>query len=232
MDIEWALGQLREYLYLNERIPLPDDEVRPNKKTRRRGTNDELRSNEHVVRTIFEATYGEATRWVGEDLVHKLIWELTDGNAVRDKLGMSAPAPTFTGNQLHPWVWDAARPHWTSGNHDAAVWAAAVNVNSRLQHKVGRREVGESKLLTECFSTQDPEVGRPRLRLCDDSNPDLFRDVHIGAASLGRGLYSAVRNPLNHVDAVEHQIGDAEALEALAGFSLLSRWIDRALVVQ
>ncbi|TFD52187.1 hypothetical protein E3T55_06920 [Cryobacterium frigoriphilum] len=230
MDIDWALEQLRKYIHLKERIALPIHEVRQNKKTRARGSADELRDIEHVVHAIADATYQERPRMRGEDLVHLLIWELTSGDTVRDKLGLSEPAPSITGSQMHPWVWDAARPHWVSGNHDAAVWAAAVNVNSRLQKKVDRRDIGESKLLAECFSIHPPEAGRPRLRLCDDTNPDLFRDVHRGAGSLGRGLYSAVRNPLNHVDLAEHQIGKPEALEALAGFSLLSRWIDRASV--
>ncbi|SFR79615.1 Protein of unknown function (Hypoth_ymh) [Agromyces sp. CF514] len=174
---------------------------------------------------------GGRPRWVNADWAERLLWELKEGDSVRAKLGMGDPPPSFTGKQLHPWVWDAAQPHWESGNHDAAVWAAAVNVNSRLQQKVGRRDLGESKLLEQAFSTSVPEAGKPRLRLCDDSNPDLFKDMHVGAALFGKGLYSAVRNTLNHVDASQHNIREAEALEALAAFSLLSRWIDSADLV-
>lgn len=231
VDVEWALGELREYLSLHERIPLPPDEVTQGRKNRLRGTLDERRAKENVVRAISEAVYGQGWRHMGTDSVRQLIWELTDGDEVRQRLGLDAPAPVFEGSAMHPWVWEAARPHWNSGNHHAAVWAAAINVNSRTQTKVGRRDLGESKLLNEAFSTEPAREGRPRLRLCDDSNPDLFRDMHTGASALGRGLFSAVRNPLNHVDESEHGMGEAESLEALAGFSLLARWIDRAHVV-
>lgn len=230
MEVEWALEQLEQWKHLNERIRLPSEEATPNRKTRKRGTLVELWNIDNVVKAIAEATYEAVPRYVSEEGVQTLIWDLTDGADVRERLGLTVAAPTFRANSMHPWVWDAARPHWTSGNHDAAVWAAAVNVNSRLQHKVERYDIGESKLLNEVFSIQPPEENRPRLRLVDATNPDLFKDVHLGAAALGRGLYSAVRNPLNHVDAEVHQIGEGEALEALAGFSLLSRWIDRAEV--
>ncbi|WP_082518813.1 TIGR02391 family protein [Leifsonia sp. Leaf336] len=231
MDIGYALEQIERHIWLRERVPLPPDEMRANRKTRIRGTSTELHDSDNAIRAIAEAIYGQSPRWISSDFVYTLKWELTEGDEVRSKLGLDAPAPTFNANSLHPWVWDAARPHWLSGNHDAAVWAAAVNVNSRLQQKVGRFNLGETRLLNEVFSLHAPEANRPRLRLVDDVNPDLFKDVHLGAAALGHGLYSAVRNPLNHVDADIHQIGEAEALEALAGFSLLSRWIDRARVV-
>jgi hypothetical protein len=230
MDVTWALEQLERWKHLQERVPLPPEKVQPNRKTRVRGTAVELRNIDNVVKAIAEATYKDAPRHVNVDYVQTLIWELTEGDEVRARLGLTVAAPTFRADSMHPWVWDAARPHWTSGNHDAAVWAAAVNVNSRLQQKVDRHDIGESKLFNEVFSLQPPEPKRPRLRLVDEGNPDLFKDVHLGAAALGRGLYSAVRNPLNHVEAEVHQIGEGEALEALAGFSLLSRWIDRAEV--
>jgi hypothetical protein len=230
MDVDWAVNQLREYLRLTERVRLPEAEQTPNRKTRQFGTADEVRDARHVVFAIADAVYDEPTRYMDRDRVHRLIWELEHGDEVRDRLGIE-PAPAFTADTLHPWVWSAAQPHWISGNVDAAVWAAAVNVNSRLQGKLARHDLGEVKLLNDAFSVDPPKPGHPRLRLVDDSNPDLFRDVHTGAAALGRGLYSAVRNPLNHVVADVHQIGDGEAMEALAGFSLLSRWIDRAEVV-
>ena len=232
MDFEWALEQLESYLTLHERVSLPTAQIRSNKKTRPRGSVIELSNIVNIVKAIAEVTYGNLPRYVNEDLVRRLIWELTQGDEVRAKLGVEAPAPSFEASALHPWVWEAARPHWTSGNHDAAVWAAGVNVNSRLQRKVGRREIGEGQLLRESFSTDEPKPGRPRLRMTDLSNPSLFQDLHAGASNFGQGLYSAVRNVLNHVDVDEHSIHESEAMEALAAFSLLARWIDRADVVR
>ncbi|MDP4332389.1 TIGR02391 family protein [Curtobacterium sp. A7_M15] len=228
MDVNWALEQLENYLTLMERVPLPPEERRSNKKSRTRGTEREIKEAEHVVSAIGQAVYAEPPRWVSRDLVMRLRWELTQGDEVRRRLGLDGPPPAYSGESMHPWVWDAASPHWSSGNFDAAVWAAGVNVNSRLQKKTGRKDLGEAKLLAESFSTEDPVPGRPRLRLVDQSNPDLFKDVHVGASLLGRGLYSAVRNTINHVGAEVHGFGETESMEALAGFSLLSRWIERA----
>ncbi|MEB0203709.1 TIGR02391 family protein [Cryobacterium sp. 5I3] len=232
MDFDWALEQLENYLTLHERVPLPTGEMRSNKKTRFRGSVAELSNIENVVKAITEVTYGESPRYVREDLVRRLIWELTEGDEVRARLGLAEPAPSIEASALHPWVWEAARPHWTSGNHDAAVWAAGVNVNSRLQRKVCRKDIGEGQLIREAFSTDEPKPGRPRLRLADPTNPSLFQDLQVGASNFGQGLYSAVRNVLNHVDADEHSIREAEAIEALSAFSLLARWIDRADVIK
>lgn len=232
MDVEWALAELRKYQWLHERVPLPPEEADEKHKTAYRGTLDERKNQAHTVETIAQAVYGKSVRWFGARDVHRLIWELTEGDAAREKLGLNEePEPAFQANKMHPWVWEAARPHWTSGNDRAALWAAAINVNSRLQAKVGRKDLGESKLLREVFSTEAPREGRARLRLCDESNPDLFKDMHVGASSLGQGLFAAVRNPLNHVTEDEHDLSEAESLEALAAFSLLARWIERAAVV-
>ena len=159
--------------------------------------------------------------------VRSLIFELEEGIEVREKLGLTlSPGPALAADTLHPWVWEAARPHLDSGNHDAAVWAAAINVNTKLKDKAERPDLGETKLVQEAFGTGNPEPGKVRLRLCDDSNPDLFKDRHIGAMQFGQGLFSGVRNPLNHVGAED--LSEREALETLAAWSLFARWVDRA----
>jgi hypothetical protein len=134
-------------------------------------------------------------RWrleVGD--VRSLIFELEEGIEVRERLGLLTSGPALAADRLHPWVWEAARPHWESDNHDAAVWAAAINVNTQLKSKAQRSDLGESKLVQEAFGTSAPEARKIRLRLCGDENPDLFRDRHIGAITLGRGLFSGSGN--------------------------------------
>jgi hypothetical protein len=233
MNVEWALKQLNLWLHLNERVPLAPELVKPNRKTTRRGTTEQRVAIDNVAWEIAKAVYVEPPRdprYINEEYVRRLIWELTEGDEVRSHLDLVEPPPAIAAESLHPWVWDAARPHWLGGNHDAAVWAAAINVNTSLQNKVRRRDAGEGRLIRESFSTDDPKPGQPRLRRCGPENPDLFRDMHVGASHLGQGVFSAVRNPLNHVTADEHGIGEAEALEALASLSLLARWIDQAEV--
>lgn len=230
IDAAWALEQLHLYLDLHSRVPLPKAEQTPNRKTRVKGTDAELAEVQIVARRIAEVLWVEAPRWINNREVREMIFELTKGDEVRSHLGLNEPPPTIEAPQLHAWVWDAAEPHWESGNHRAALWAAGVNVNSRLQEKVQRRDVGEGKLLQECFSELPPTARAPRLRLTRTSNADHFKDVHVGAMNLGVGLYAAVRNPVNHIDEREHDIGAPEALESLAAFGLLARWIDRAEV--
>ncbi|WP_329004049.1 TIGR02391 family protein [Kribbella sp. NBC_00709] len=41
--------------------------------------------------------------------------------------------PTLNAGNLHPWVWEAAKPAWEAGNYEDAVDAAARNINSRLR---------------------------------------------------------------------------------------------------
>lgn len=228
-DPKWALGELKKYLRLHERVPLPPEEITSSAKTRARGKKHERDTQAYAVKHIYEALFGEYPRYVDEAVARRCIFEIERGAEMRENLQLD-DAPVIDASELHPWVWDAARPHWLSGNHGAALWAAGINVNSRLQAKVGRRDLGETKLLQESFSLEDPKPGKSRLRLCGPENPDLFKDRHIGAMNVGGGLYAAVRNPLNHVSPAENPLSENEALECLAGFSLLARWIERAKV--
>lgn len=232
VDTVWALEQCREWQRLHERVPIPNADSLPRGTARShfRGSREERSKVSHRLELVAEAVFNSDYRWRADAQgVRELIFELEEGLQVRERLGlMDDPAPKIAANTLHPWVWDAARPHWQSGNHDAAVWAAAINVNTTLQSKVHRPGLGEVKLVQEAFSTKPPEAGRARLRLCDESNPALFNDRHIGAISLGTGLFLGVRNPLNHVGAAD--LSEHEALETLASWSLFARWVDRATV--
>jgi uncharacterized protein (TIGR02391 family) len=140
-------------------------------------------------------------------------------------------APTLSASTLHPWVWDAARSLWNSGHYREAVEAAAKSLNAYTQSKVGRRDISEGALFVQAFSDDAPKDDSPRLR------PEGGHDGGKSAASLRRGIrdyasgcYAAIRNPKAHddpnIDTPEH-----EALEQLAAFSVLARWVDRATQV-
>ncbi|MEV0942454.1 TIGR02391 family protein [Micromonospora wenchangensis] len=151
---------------------------------------------------------------------------------IEANLSLDESGPQMAADDLHPWVWNAARPHWESGNHRAAIHAAAMNVNSRMRKKLDRYDVSEAKAVREAFSVEDPQPGRPRLRLASKTDPEHFKSLHGGAGNFGAGLFSAVRNPVAHLPDGEHDVPEREALECLAAFSLLARWIDRAEVEQ
>lgn len=230
MDVEWTKQQLTDFIALHEREPVPDSERTPHgPKTRMVGTLEQRKAMMRTIALIGEALYERAPRSPNGEDARRMLWDLEHGDAVREKLGLDEPGPALPAHDLHPWVWEAARPHWLSGNHEAALWAAAINVNSRLKRKSGCFDIGETKLVSALFSVNDPEPARPRLRRCDRSNPDHFKDMHVGANNLGTGLFMAVRNPINHIGE-ELALGEREALESLAAWSLFARWVDAATV--
>jgi hypothetical protein len=144
---------------------------------------------------------------------------------LQDKLGDGAPE--MDASNLHPWVWEGAGPLWKTGHHLHAVGQAAVRVNAETQSKVGRRDVSEIDLFNQVFSTEPPKPGAPRLRVTPDDGGKTYQSIQRGARALADGLYSGVRNPAAHDGG---EIGEQEALELLAAFSVLARWIDGATV--
>lgn len=141
-------------------------------------------------------------------------------------------APDMDAANLHSWAWESGRSLWNSGHFHQAVMHAALRINSETQAKLGRVDVSERKLFNEAFSLDDPKEGAPRLRLMGDDGSDTYKNRHLGARAFADGLYAAIRNPGMHqpspVDGGEEQL----ALEQLAAFSLLARWVDQAEVLR
>jgi uncharacterized protein (TIGR02391 family) len=138
-------------------------------------------------------------------------------------------APRLAADRLHPWVWGAAQSLWESGHYAEAVSTAARKVNAELQNKVGRRDLSEAKLCSQAFSMSPPTADSPRLRLSGDQETDTWRARQTGALSFGQGCFTAIRNPLAHEESTE--LSEHEALEQLAAFSILSRWIEASTVL-
>ncbi|MEV3948314.1 TIGR02391 family protein [Streptomyces halstedii] len=137
-------------------------------------------------------------------------------------------APSLPADRLHAWVWDAARTFWESAHYRAAVHAAATSINAHLQNKLGRRDLSDAKLVQEAFSDKAPEAGKPRLRIPGDQTDPGVQTRQRGALQLGQGAYFALRNPAAHETG---DLGEQEALEQLATFSVVARLIDRCHVM-
>lgn len=105
---------------------------------------------------------------------------------------------------------------------------AAKAVNAQTQAKLSRRDLSDGRLFGDAFTITPPVAGKPRLRLMPNDSSDTFKSRHEGAASFARGLYSAIRNPIAHE--VDEELDENEALEQLAAFSILARWVDAAAV--
>ncbi len=140
------------------------------------------------------------------------------------KRRMQPDSPDFVADQLHPWVWEAAAPMWRAGSVQEAVLAAARSVNARLQQKLDRHDVADAKLCREAFSLGEPSPGQPRLRFPGNRASETWRSRQNGGIQFGAGCFEGIRNISAHVDGLE--LTDQVALEQLAAFSVLARWID------
>ncbi|MFG2987542.1 TIGR02391 family protein [Streptomyces sp. NPDC048258] len=71
---------------------------------------------------------------------------------------------------------------------------------------------------------------RPLGRSTPRDGSDTYRNVHRGAMAFAEGCYAAIRNPNSHEDGLP-ELPEHEALEQLAAFSVLARWVDSATVI-
>jgi hypothetical protein len=145
-------------------------------------------------------------------------------HAAEAKRRMRPDAPDLLADQLHPWVWEPARPMWEAGSLQAAVLHAAQSINARLQQKVHRFNASESRLCQDTFSVEAPQPDRPRLRFPGDRGTDTWKALQVGAGQFGAGCFIAIRNPVAHQH--DYPLTEQEALEQLAAMSVLARWID------
>lgn len=175
------------------------------------------------------ATWQEPTStpfWREREAANRAIAQLQSQDELNQHLGTDAPQ--LDAATLHPWVWGSVQGLWSSGHYREAVGMAAKAVNAQAQAKVGRRDLSEWKLLSNAFSTQPPKPGEPRLRLMLDDGGETFKNRHEGAGNYARGVYAAIRNPIAHE--IDEELNENEALEQLAAFSILARWVDAATV--
>ena len=137
-------------------------------------------------------------------------------------------SPSLAADALHSWVWEPAAQLWAAEAHQDAVLAAARTVNRRLQQKLNRHDIGETDLCMQSFDMKDPAEGKPRLRFDGDRNTQTWKARQDGAKYTSAGAFLAIRNLAAHQDVVSWT--EQEALEYLATFSVISRWIEECAV--
>ncbi|WP_448319256.1 TIGR02391 family protein [Streptomyces sp. CO7] len=136
--------------------------------------------------------------------------------------------PAIAANTLHSWVWAPAAPLWAADAHRDAVLAAARTVNRRLQQKLERHDIGETDLCMQAFDIKPPAVGKPRLRFEGDPSTPTWRARQDGAKYLSAGAFLGIRNLAAHEETVTWS--KQVALEYLATFSVIARWIEECSV--
>lgn len=174
-------------------------------------------------RPVKDAKY----RWL-RDQASRAKAALERQTELAEKLGDNAT--DMDAANLHPWAWENGKSYWNHGHYHQAVMQAAIRVNAETQAKLGRLDVSETALFNEAFSLSEPKRHAPRLRLMENDGSKTFENLHRGARAFAEGLYAAIRNPGLHVP---HGDGEEQvAMEQLAAFSLLARWVDQATVLQ
>ncbi|MFD6426480.1 TIGR02391 family protein [Streptomyces sp. NPDC060198] len=240
IDIAWARAELSSFLKLTELYApqTPHGMVMNSSRRSTRGGAEEVVASAQVVEQILdrvlprwraEVPDGDNKR-VNRWCQHREAAQRADAALLRDaevheRLGDNAPQ--LSASTMHRWVWDGARSLWHSGHFREAVTAAARKVNAETQNKVGRRDASETALFQSVFSKDAPRAGQPRLRLRPDDGSDTFRSVQRGAAAFAEGCYAALRNPNSHEDGLP-ELPEHQALEQLAAFSVLARWVEEA----
>lgn len=238
MDEEWALDRLRELVALT-RLVQPQsgggvvymgDFASPV------GSKSQIVASAQVVEKILERVLPRWRMDIKEDkkgrwqqhreAAERAIVELESRAELAGKLGDNSPA--MNASALHPWVWDAARSLWQSSHYREAVRAASVKINAETQNKLGRRDLSETALFQAALSNDSPTVGKPRLRPASDDGGKTSLSLRRGIAAFAEGCYAGIRNPASHD---EGDLSEQVALEQLAAFSVLARWIDEATVV-
>lgn len=244
--LEWAAVRLRTFVEASDKVRVPPPPgVISGGSYRTNAPDDEVIRQWAVVERIldrylpnWQARIQKPTgysypgyRWRNQREAALLCLSALEAEAeIRQNLDYGGP--TMAAAELHPWVWEAARPAWDAGNYDDAVDAAARNINGRLRTKVSRRDIGEGDLVAQVFTDKPGDENNPRLRLPlpPDMGARTVTSVYGGIIAYGKGLFQAVRNPLAHEAPGAVDLTEQEALESLAALSLLARWIDRASV--
>ncbi|MCX4580834.1 TIGR02391 family protein [Streptomyces sp. NBC_01571] len=243
IDIPWARNEFDEFLKLTalQRAQDVPGVVGGTNRLVNRGRPSEIVASAHVVEQILDRVLPRWRQEVPDDknktinrwyqhreAVQRADAALTRDEEVRARLGDDAPQASAA--MMHSWAWDGARALWRSGHFREAVTAAARKVNAETQNKVGRRDLSETKLFQSAFSTNAPKADEPRLRLMTDDGSDTFRSIHRGAMAFAEGCYAGIRNPNSHEDGLP-ELPEHEALEQLAAFSVLARWVDTATLL-
>jgi hypothetical protein len=140
-------------------------------------------------------------------------------------LGVQPPA--IQQESIHPWVWQVAETLWNDGHKRHALHAAAEQIDTQTQAKLGVQNVSGTSLMQEAFSVDPPKPSKPRLRFSGiERESKQFKSVQQGAGMMAAGVFMLIRNGATH--RVNRTLDDDVAIEQLACLSYVARLVDFA----
>ena len=151
---------------------------------------------------------------------------------VRDRdewpIRLAPDAPTLVADQMHPTIWEAAAPVWSTGEFKVAVQQAAVSLSAHIKQRAGS-QLSERKLVQQVFSAEKPKDGQTRLHFPGNQNDETWQSRQQGLHLIAQGAFAGIRNVAVHGD---HEWTQQVALEHLAVLSTVARWTEETEVVQ
>ncbi len=239
LDVDWAIKEIDQFLHVTAQVGYNNQ---PGSGvfiagTHMRGSETEASQRAHVVEQVLDRVL---SGWRKESPPKDGEYGWLRDHAARGKAALQREAelaeklgdnaPDMDAANLHTCPWENGKSYWNTTHYHQAVMQAAIRVNAETQAKLSRMDVSETTLFNEAFSMSEPQEGAPRLRLMGNDGSKTYENLHRGARAFAEGLYAAIRNPGMHVphDGGEEQL----ALEQLAAFSLLARWVDQADVLE
>jgi hypothetical protein len=236
LNHEWAVQEIDQFLRITDQVAY--DNSRGGVVvlgTHMRGSQTDASQHAHVVEQILDRVL---PGWGKErpEKDSKYGWLRDQASRAKAAMQRSAElaenlgdgAPEMDAANLHPWAWENGRSYWNTGHFHQAVMQAAIRINAETQAKLGRMDLSEVALFNEAFSLEHPKVGGSRLRLMKDDGGKTYQNLHRGARAFADGLYTAIRNPGMHTPQLSGGGEEQLALEQLAAFSLLARWVDQS----
>lgn len=237
LDPEWAIAEIDKFLHVTAPVSPNTGNGIVYLGTVMRGPSTEASERAHIVEQILDRVLSGWSRdrpekdgkymWL-RDQASRAKTALQRQTELAEKLGDNAP--DMDAANLHPWAWENGRSYWNTGHYHQAVMQAAIRINAETQAKLGRMDLSETALFNEAFSLNAPKADAPRLRLADDDGSKTYENLHRGARAFAEGLYAAVRNPGMHTPQQTDGGQEQLALEQLAAFSMLARWVEQAEV--
>lgn len=169
IDREWAINELSKLIAATKIVPHPSPGVLMSVNA---GNTEEIIGQLYVVDKILDNVFPNwkqefpdprAKKWLGyHEVASRAKTALERESEIEENLGDNSPH--IAASQLHSWIWDGARSLWNSGHIRDAVSAAVRKLNAETQNKIGRRDISETVLFKEAFSSNPAQEGKVHLR--------------------------------------------------------------------